>query len=108
MPQLGVAAVRQQIEAGRPDPVYLIHGDDEIEKSAIVAAFTELVDEPLRAFNVERFHGVDMIAGDKLLEGVRSLLTAVRTLPMLAPRRVVIVMQAEHLIAPKRESEATA
>jgi DNA polymerase III subunit delta len=108
MPQLGVSAVHQQIEAGRPDPVYLIHGDDEIEKAALAAAFTELVDEPLRPFNVERFHGVDMITGDRMLEGVRSLVTAVRTLPMLAPRRVVIVMQAEHLIAPKRESEAAA
>jgi DNA polymerase III subunit delta len=34
------------------------------------------------------------------------VLDAVRTLPMLAPRRIVIVLQAERLLVPKRESEA--
>src|SRR5438552_13663281 len=106
MPLLTVAAVRKQIAAGRPDPIYLLQGEDEIEKASLTKAFTELVEEGVRAFNVQRFHGVDMTTGDKLLEGVSSLVNAVRTMPMLSPRRVVVVMQAEYLIAPKRESEA--
>jgi DNA polymerase-3 subunit delta len=108
MPQLSVAAVRKQIAAGRPDPIYLILGEDPIEKASLTTAFTELVEEGVRAFNVQRFHGVDMTTGEKLLEGVNSLVNAVRTLPMLSPRRVVVVMQAESLIVPKRESEAAA
>jgi DNA polymerase III subunit delta len=108
MPQLSVASVRKQIEAGRPDPIYLIHGDDEIEKSALAAAFTELVDEGVRDFNVEKFHGGDMTTADRLTEGVAMLVAAARTLPMMSPRRVITLLQAELLITPKRESEAVA
>ena len=65
-----------------------------------------LVEEGLRAFNVERIHAGEMTTGDKLADGVASIVAAVRTLPMMAPRRVVVVPQAEALLAPKRESEA--
>jgi DNA polymerase III subunit delta len=34
--------------------------------------------------------------------------SAARTLPMMSPRRVVVVLQAETLLAPRRESEAAA
>jgi len=77
-----------------------------VEKSALAADFSALVDEGLRAFNVERIHAGDYTTGDKLIDGVAGIVDAVRTLPMMAPRRVVVVMQAETLLAPKRESEA--
>ena len=48
----------QQI-AGATDPVYLIVGDDEHEKSALALAFGEMVEEGLRAFNVERLYATD-------------------------------------------------
>ena len=64
------------------------------------------MDEGLRAFNVERIHAGDMTSGDKLADGVASLISAARTLPMMSPRRLVTVTQAENLIVPKRESEA--
>jgi DNA polymerase III subunit delta len=51
-------------------------------------------------------HAGDWTTGDRLAGGVASLVSAVRTLPMMSPRRVVIVSQAEALLAPKRESEA--
>jgi DNA polymerase-3 subunit delta len=108
MPVATPAAVRKQIEAGRPDPVYLLQGEDEVEKSALAAEFPELVDEGLRAFNVERLHAGEMTSGDKIAAGVSSLLGAARTLPMMAPFRVIVVPQAEALFAPKRESEAAA
>jgi DNA polymerase III subunit delta len=108
MPALTSAAVRKQIQSGATDPVYLLQGEDEIEKSALAADFAELVEEGLRAFNVERIHAGDLTTGDKLVDGVASLVASVRTLPMMAPRRVVTVMQAETLLAPKRESEAAA
>src|SRR4030095_2185092 len=47
-----------------------------------------------------------MTTGDRLADGVASIVDAARTLPMMVPRRVVIVMQAETLLMPKRESEA--
>jgi DNA polymerase III delta subunit len=100
------AAVRKQIEAGAPDPVYLLQGEDDVEKSALAADFDDLVDEGLRAFNVEHVHAVDLTSGDRILDAVGALVAAARTLPMMAPRRVVTVFQAENLIAPKRESEA--
>jgi DNA polymerase-3 subunit delta len=102
------AAVRQQIRAGTPEPVYLILGEDEVEKWGLAAEFAELVDEGLRAFNVERIHAGDMTTADRLADGVAGIVAAVRTLPMMVPRRVVSVLQAETLLAPRRESEAAA
>jgi DNA polymerase-3 subunit delta len=100
------AAVRKRIASGETDPVYLLQGEDDVEKSALAAEFANLIDEGLRAFNVERLHAGEWTTGDKLLDGVGSLIAAARTLPMMAPRRVVVVVQAEALLMPKRESEA--
>jgi DNA polymerase-3 subunit delta len=106
VPTVTAAAVRRQIQAGTLEPLYLFQGEDEAEKSALAAEIVESVDEGLRAFNVERLHAADWTTGDKLAAGVQDLLAAVRTLPMMAPRRVVLVHQAETLAAPRRESEA--
>jgi DNA polymerase-3 subunit delta len=106
VPALTPAAVLKQIESGQADPIYLLLGEDEIEKSGLATDFAALVDEGLRAFNVERIHAGDLTTGDKLLDGVQSLVAAVRTLPMMVPRRVVTVLQADSLLAPKRESDA--
>jgi DNA polymerase-3 subunit delta len=108
LPASTTSAVRTQIADGTPDPIYLLVGEDEVEKSALAAEFADLVDEGLRAFNVERIHAGDFTTGDKLLDGVGAIVAAARTLPMMSPRRVVAVLQAETLLAPKRESEAAA
>jgi DNA polymerase-3 subunit delta len=108
LPALSPAGVRKQIASATVDPIYLVLGEDEVEKSALAAEFAELVEEGLRAFNVERIHAGDWTSGDRLVEGVESIKAAVRTLPMMVPRRVVTVAQAEMLLAPKRESEAAA
>src|SRR5205085_191147 len=100
--------VRAQIAAGKPDSLYLLIGEDEVEKSALAAEFADLVDEGLRAFNVERIHAGDMTTGDRLADGIGSIASAARTLPMMSPLRVVIVLQADVLLVPKRESEAAA
>jgi DNA polymerase III delta subunit len=102
------AAVRRQIQQGAPDPVYLLQGEDDVEKAALAAEFGELVEEGLRAFNVERIHAAEMNTGDKIADAITALIDAVRTLPMMAPRRIVTVFQAENLLLPKRESEAAA
>ena len=98
MPTLSPAALRQQIASRTVGPLYLIHGSDETEKSALAFAFAELVEPELRAFNVERLYGGDVSAGE--------IVDAARTLPMMAERRIVVVLQAERALQPKRESEA--
>lgn len=108
MATLSPTAVRAQIAKGNTDPVYLLQGEDDVERSALAAEFADLVEEDLRAFNVETIHAGEMTSGDRIAEGVDSLIAAVRTLPMMAPRRVIVVAQAEAWLAPKRESEAAA
>lgn len=101
-------AVLQQIKSGTTDPVYLLFGEDDVEKAALAHDFEELVEDGLRAFNVERIHAGDWTSGDRLTGGVAGLVAAVRTLPMMAPRRVVVLLQADTVLMPKRESEAAA
>ena len=106
MPLSTPASVRKQITAGSPDRVYLLLGDDEIEKSALAHDFDDLVEDGLRAFNVERIHAAEVTSGEKLSAAVAALVSAARTLPMMAPCRVVVVVRAETMLAPKRESES--
>jgi len=80
----------------------LIAGDDEHEKAALAVAVGDMVEEDLRAFNVERLY-----ATDKSVTPM-SVVEAARTLPMMAPRRVVIVLAAEKLLAPKKKGAAAA
>ena len=76
----------------------MLVGDDDTEKSAVAGEFAEMVDEGLRAFNVERLFGGEM--------SVDELTYTAATLPMMASRRVVLVLEAEKLLIPKRESKA--
>ena len=108
MATLSSSAVRKQIASATVDPIYLLQGEDDVEKSALASEFVALVDEGLQAFNVERIHAGDMTTGDRLADGVAALIDAVRTLPMMAPRRIVIVFQADAMLTPKRESETAA
>lgn len=91
-------AVREQIASGQLDPVYLIVGDDEQWKQALAAEFEQALEEGLRAFNLARFHGGETDFGE--------VLDAARTLPLMAPRRIVIVTHAERLLQPPREGAA--
>jgi DNA polymerase-3 subunit delta len=95
---LTTAALRKQLASGELGSLYVLVGDDDAEKSAVAAEFADAVDEGLRAFNVDRFYGAET--------RVDTLLDAANTLPMMVPRRVVIVLEAEKLLIPKRESKA--
>lgn len=106
MPVLTPSALRKQIEDDDVQPIYVLQGEDDVEKSALAGEFETLVEEGLRAFNVERIHAAEMTTGDKVVEGIGALLDSARTLPMMAPRRIVTVFHAENLLAPKRESQA--
>jgi DNA polymerase-3 subunit delta len=98
VPLLAPAALRTQLASGKTDPLYVLIGADDAEKSSVAAQFTDMVDEGLRAFNVDRLHGGESKVDD--------LLDSANTLPMMVPRRVVVVLEAEKLLIPRRESKA--
>ena len=93
------AVVRKQIAQGNPDSLYLIVGDDDAEMMKLEREFASLVEDELRAFNMERVYATD--------KGVTaaSIAESVRLLPMMADRRVVVVLRAEKLLKPKRRAK---
>jgi DNA polymerase-3 subunit delta len=93
------ADVRKQIAAGRVAPIYVLLGADEAAKVALAGEFLELVETGLRAFYVDRLYGGEVTAG--------QVVDAARTLPMMVPQRVVLLLHAERLLHPKKDSEAS-
>jgi DNA polymerase III subunit delta len=100
MPVVPVSTVRQQVAQRKPDPVYLILGDDEAEMSRLSTEISGLVEDELRVFNSERFY-----AGERGVTPA-AIVEAARTLPMMSDRRVVTVLRAEKLLKPKRRGKA--
>ena len=100
MPTLTPSTVRKQVEQRTPAPLYLIVGDDEAEMARLAGDFSALVDEELRAFNVERLY-----ANEKAVTSA-AIVEAARVLPMMSDRRVVVVLRAERLLKPRRRGSA--
>jgi DNA polymerase-3 subunit delta len=98
MGRLSPLDARKQIASGKIAPVYLVIGRDEREKTSLAAVFAEAVEEDFRVFNVERLYGAETT--------IAAVVDAARTLPLMASRRVIVVLQAEKLIVPRREGEA--
>ena len=98
MPAITPTAVRKQIAAGTTGPLYMLVGADDVEKAAVAGEFAGIIEEGLEAFNVDRLYGGE--------SKVDALIHASQTLPMMAQRRVVIVLEAEKLLMPKREGKA--
>jgi DNA polymerase-3 subunit delta len=92
-------AVRKQLAQRKPDAIYLIVGDDDAEMSRLAADVSALVEDELRAFNLER-----MYAGEKSVTSA-SIVESARTLPMMADRRVIVVLRAERILKPKRRGK---
>jgi DNA polymerase III subunit delta len=98
VPLLTQGHLRKQLKAGDVGPLYVLVGADDAEKASVAAEFGDLVEEDLRAFNYERLYGGEMKMDD--------LLQAANMLPMMVPRRVVIILEAEKLLVPRREGKA--
>ena len=94
--------VRKHIKSGKTEPIYLLEGDDLQSRHDLALEFAAVVDEGLQAFNVESFYGNEAtnVAGRDNLLG--ALLSTARTLPMMAPRRVIFLHDAERILAPRR------
>ena len=100
MPAVPLAAVRKQIADREPHRVYLIVGDDDALIADVTAELSSLVDDELRAFNLERLYATDKAVTPT------SIVEAARTLPMLGDRRIVVVLRAEKILKPKRRGKA--
>jgi DNA polymerase-3 subunit delta len=100
MPAASAAEVRRQVAQRQPSPVYLIFGCDEVEATKLASDISGLVDESLRAFNLERLY-----ASDRSVTG-SSIVEAARQLPLMSSHRVVTVLRAEKLLKPKRRGSA--
>src|SRR3979409_1498047 len=77
------ADVRAAIAKRAIDPLYLILGDDEAEMARLAADLAGVVEDELRAFNMERIY-----AGEKGTTAA-SIVEAARQLPMMGDRRGV-------------------
>ena len=96
------AEVRKQIQSGDTAPLYLLEGDDLQSRHDLAVEFAALVDEGLQAFNVQTFYANEATNAGARDELIGDMLSAARTLPMMAPRRVLLVHEAEKLLSPRK------
>ena len=94
--------VRKQIAAGTTGPLFLLEGDDLQSRHDLALEFAAVVDEGLQAFNVESFYANESTNASGRDGLIGAILSTARTLPMMAPRRVIVVHEAERLLSPKR------
>ena len=99
------AEVRAQINAGKTGPLYLLEGDDLQSRHDLALEFASMVDEGLQAFNVESFYANEATTAGARDAMIGAILSTSRTLPMMVPRRVVVLHEAERLISPRRSKE---
>lgn len=97
--------MRQQIASGETAPLFLLEGDDLQSRHDLALEFTGLVEEGLQAFNVESFYGNEAGAAAARDQMIAAILVTARTLPMMVPRRVIIVHEAERLLSPRRAKD---
>jgi DNA polymerase III delta subunit len=102
------ADVRKQIKSGQTAPLYLIEGDDLHSRHELAVEFASVVDEGLQAFNVQSFHANEATTASARDQMIGEILSAARTLPMMVPRRVLIVHEAERLLSPKSAGASAA
>lgn len=99
------AQVRAAIAAGATQSIYLLESDDAPSRSELAEAFLALVEDGLQAFNVATFHGRDAGNAEARDGMLTDVLVTARTLPMMAPRRVVLVHDADALLTPRRAKD---
>jgi DNA polymerase-3 subunit delta len=96
-------ACLKQIAAGEIQPVYFVTGPDHEMKSTIVSALADSLEAELRDFNLDRLHAVEQKPLQR--EQLWQVLDLARTLPMMAPRRIIVLHGAEKVLSAFKESE---
>jgi DNA polymerase III subunit delta len=90
MAALTLDALLRSLKKGAPDPVYLLHGDeDALKDEAVRALLDAAVDPAARDFNLDSRFAADLDA-----EAFHAL---VNTPPMLAERRAVVLRGVDQL-----------
>jgi DNA polymerase-3 subunit delta len=90
MAALTLDALLRSLKKGAPDPVYLLHGDEDVLKDEAVRALLDAaVDPAARDFNLDTRFAADLDA-----EAFHAL---VNTPPMLAERRAVVLRGVDQL-----------
>jgi DNA polymerase III subunit delta len=97
MTVLSPDGLRRELESGNFRPVYLVLGPDEYRSREMVRFIKSVALDPATAsFNFEESSAANTPAGDAL--------QSARTLPMLAPRRVVILNDVGEAEEEEREA----
>ena len=94
--QVTPQSLEEFIVSGRLDPVYVLTGPDDALKAMLVTRLVESIEEDLRPFNVDKLFPPDH--REEARRQFWTVLQLARTLPMMAPRRVIVVAQAEKLM----------
>jgi DNA polymerase-3 subunit delta len=92
-----VPRLLQQIEQGKPAPLYLIAGDPYLVQDIHHEIIQRLLTEEARSFN--------LIMMDAEKEGLQAILEELQTFPFLPGRKVVSVTNAGHLFSTPREED---
>jgi DNA polymerase-3 subunit delta len=95
--QVTPQSFERQIASGDLAPVYVLVGPDGALKTKLVTQLVESVEEDLRPFNVDKFFPPEH--REEARKQFWTVLQLARTLPMMAPRRVIVVAQAEKLMS---------
>jgi DNA polymerase III subunit delta len=99
------AEVIKQIESGDTAPLYLLEGDDQQSRHDLAQEFASVVDEGLQAFNVQTFYANEATTATGRDQLIGDFLSAARTLPMMASRRVLLVYEADRLLSPRKSKD---
>jgi DNA polymerase-3 subunit delta len=102
---LKVVDVRKQIASGETGPLYLLEGEDLQSRHDLAMEFGALVDEGLQAFNVQHLYANEATTTATRDALIAEVLASARTLPMMAPRRVIAVHEAERLLSPRKSKD---
>ena len=91
MPALTLDALLRNLKkkGAAPDPVYLLHGDEEVLKDEAIRALLDASVGASRDFNLDVRYAADLTP--------ESFNALVNTPPMLAERRAVVVRGMEHV-----------
>src|SRR5688572_11340894 len=89
MPALTLDTLLRSLKKAVPEPVYLLHGEEEVLKDEAVRALVQAAVGANRDFNLDVRYAADLTA--------ESFHALVNTPPMLAERRAVVVRGVEQL-----------
>ncbi|MEK6630159.1 MAG: DNA polymerase III subunit delta [Acidobacteriota bacterium] len=103
MARLSPSALEQQVGAGTLQPLYVLTGPDFELKARLVSAMVDSLDADLRAFNLDRIHAAE--SKGEARKQLWSVLDMARMLPMMAPRRFIVVQSAEKIVSALRSKD---